>query len=364
MRRCVSAAIWMVLCGSAALADDAEVRKLVERVARGSASEAREAREKLIDGATEPLLRAIGAIDQRPVEEQRRLRGLLAGISARMGARLLRAGLPAADRVLFDAIEEYNPELVEQIFDEDPRRRLAAVRQIPIERNSGAAVLAASKLEDPIEDVAVAALEVLGSLRDEVTARNLIRFVERTTEDLRGAKYGPAEQELATSLVVFVGQSIQLLAEMKSRAALPAIIRAAEFYPRVEAYEKLAPEGEDVVGFYCDVLSKIGDPGAIPVLRGWLGEKGLCANALVSGGEHQKSALITQTRGDAAMLALLRITGQDPAEYGFQMGPEPRCVMGFVEAAVRDAAHRKLRAWFESRGAAASQPATASSGGE
>jgi hypothetical protein len=340
-----------------------EIAALLRRIAADDSIEARDATDELIERLTRPLNRALQAYEPGTIRERRRVEAALSRLTGRIRARLFRAGLSAEERRLFDEFAELNAPLVDRLFDDDPRRRRAALSQIPIEPASGAGVLAVGKLYDSDEDVIVAAFDVIREFGDDtVVMRGLMRVIRATTEVLKGGHYDVNEPWLAEGMAVFAGEAARVLGEQRVRDAAPVIADALTFYQGTplrlfyfHGMAKLYDRTEPI-----DALLAIGDKRAAPALMGLLEDREVSGKKPIAAGNS-----ITRTVGDEALLALLRLYGLSPDDYGFKAGGDERNVIGFVDDKSRQLAVHKFRAWHREHGggAAASQPAAGSPGG-
>ncbi|MCG3127458.1 MAG: hypothetical protein CHACPFDD_02318 [Phycisphaerae bacterium] len=352
-------AIGMMLVALAvpqARGEDDRIARLINRIATGDAQAAEDATDELLRRTVEPISAAIGPMSQRPQSEQLRLRRMLVRLSARLRLALFRAELTPAQRTMLDEFSLAHTELVEQLFDDNPAARLTAIQQIPVEPDTASGLLAVAKINDPDGDVVEAAIELTNSLQDRVVTEALLRFVTDSTAAIRAGYFRPGEQELAANLVALVGQAIRqigVIAEAHpeyARDAAPPLLEALRYYPGT-AFRAVFFPAE-----VAEALGKVGDVRAAPALLELLESREIAANMALGGGK-----LITQTMGDVAHLALLRLFKVDPQEYGFEVGPEPRKVTGFLEQDSRDAARKKLRIWYKEQvearvAAASSQP--------
>ncbi|MBU0638759.1 MAG: hypothetical protein KKB50_07840 [Planctomycetes bacterium] len=331
-----------LLCAAAAAqpADhqppDPQLARLVEQITRGDEDEAKDAADLLIERVIGPVAAALGSIEARPTAEQQRLRRVLARLNAALRIRLVRLDLPEAERKLLDEFAAHYPELVERLFDDDWRRRLAAVQQIPVEPGTGASVLVVLKVNDADADVAEAALDSAAALADEVVVRGLTRFVHDATEALRTGYYGPHEQDVAMVVSLYIARSIEILGQTKASASVPVIVAATRYLAR-------SPYG---VVFdlpkAADALAQIGEEEAVPVLLEFLGQRRVHVHQRVD-----RKTLLTQTEGDAVLLSILRIYRLPPEQFGLQTGPPPQSVAGFPDHAAQQAGHEAFLRWHE-----------------
>lgn len=337
-------------------ADDAELRRLMDRVARGAPQESAVAADLLVERVVAPLEAAM-RFSERGATERQRIATALARIGAALRVRLYRAELAPADRERFDGFMESYPQLVEQVFDEDPGRRRDALGQIPIEKESGASVLALSRVSDWDESVNEAAFDVLRQIRDDTTGRGLVRVIESMvalmSEDSAGRD---ADRELAAAMVA--GEASLVLGEMGWREGAGAVVAAFRLFSRTPyAFFFVLGLGRDTSRDVFEAMGELGDERAIPVLLEYVEQRDVRANASLGPGE-----LITQTRGDHALLCVLRILKLNTADFGFRSSSGARIVSGFLTEEGRAESRRRFRKWCGEHGREfpSSQPASES----
>jgi hypothetical protein len=342
-----------LICGSSLAAqppgdqDSAELKRLVERIARGDDVEAAAASDQLIQRVVGPLTEAIGSLDRRSVEEQMRLRRVLERLTGALRTRLFRMGLPPADARLFDRFAAAYPELVQRLFDADWRVRRAALLQIPLEANTGAGVLVAAKVNDEDEDVAREALRVAARLHDPVVARNLARYIDDATKTIAAGFYGPEQQDIARAVALLVLGSIRVVATAEARESTPVLVDALRFFGRSRYWD---PHQRAVV---IGALGELGDRRAEPALLDFLDDEApLRWKAEVNGKR------ISQTVGDAALLSLLRLYGLEPATFGMHAPPSEEELAGYTDDESRREGHRAFRIWHQQHGQQQRLPAS------
>lgn len=341
--------------------DDARLKRWLEQVVKGDQAESDEAADRIIAKLTDPLTEAIGSLENRPPAEQLRIRALASRLTGALRSKLFRLDLPEPDRKLFDAFAVQYPELTRRLFEDDPRIRLAAVRQIPLEKNTAAGLMIAARVDDSDADVVDAAIEAAGRLADPVVTRGLIRYLNNVIDALEKHIYGPNEDDLEVALTDFSRRIITVLGRCEAREAAPAAIRAFRFFLHspLRQYFQIAETAL--------VLGTLGDESAAPALIELLGGEELRRNMPNPNGK-----LVLQYEGDAALLALLRIYKLDPQSFGMILNPADPTFAGFAENEPRQAAVRQFRIWHRQnadkpaaqRQAPASQPASAPTDGK
>ncbi|MFQ5805365.1 MAG: hypothetical protein ACE5I3_02815 [Phycisphaerae bacterium] len=317
-------------------ADDhtAQVRRLVDKIARGDEVEAAAAGEQLIELVTAPLADAIGPLDTRPVAEQVRLRQVLARLTGALRMRICRLDLPSEDRELFDAFAAAYPELVPRLFDGNYRVRKAAVHQIPLEPRTGAGVLLAAKVNDEDDDVAGTALDVAARLHDAVVARNLTRYIRDATATVRSGFYGPQEQDLARTVALIVFRSIKIVADAEFAQSTSDLVTALQFFGRSRYWDHY--QRSEVMR----ILGKLADTRAAPALLDFLDDP-----ALLRVRNTQPGKRVSETVGDVALLSLLRIYGLRPEDFGLLVPDATQDFAGYADDEARRAGHRAFRIW-------------------
>jgi hypothetical protein len=323
----------LVAPGAAAACDD--LAPLIDQVARGSDSDAEEAADMLIERVVGPLAQAIGSIESRPPEQQRRIRRAVSRIFAATRMRLFRADLPPEDARRFDEFAARRPRIAESLFDEDEQVRRAALERIPLEPGSAAGLLIGSAIID-YGDVSDAALQIAETFHDEVMQRTLTRFVRDETARIRSGYYQGEERDYAIVFAESISQAIRILGRAGARQSVPAILEALAYFPSSPFATAFHLPG------VIEAAGDLGDerlaPALIPLLDS---REALRVRPSATG------RAIKQTIGDASLLALLRIYGIKPEALGFEMTGEGQVHPGFSDDATRLAAHRAFRTWYE-----------------
>ena len=330
--------------------DQARLKRLVDKVARGDEVEAAAAGEQLVELITAPLAEAIGSLESRPIEEQVRLRRVLARVTGALRVRLFRIDLSPEDCQLFDTFAASYPELVERLFDGNHLVRRAAVRQIPLEPNTGAGLLIAAKVNDEDADVAEAALEMAAALHDPVVARALTRYIHDATATVESGFYGPHQQDLALVVALIVARSTLVVADADSTASVPAVVDALRFFGRSKYWDHYHRS------LAIRALGKLGDRRAAPVLLDFLDDPGRLRWRTVPDDKRAN-----ETVGDVTLLSLLRIYELPPADFGLHVVPDSQTFAGYADDQARREGHRAFRIWYQQHakqapGSPASQP--------
>lgn len=310
------------------------MRELVEDVAR---SDQPAAADELINSWVEPLAAALREMDARPREQRLRVARALQRMSANLRARLVRSRLDAEDQVRFDRVFAQQRGLIEELFHDDDRLRLAAIDRIPLEPDSLAGVLLVAKLDDDSAEVIDKALTMARELHDASVLRGARRFSRELLDEVQHAPTDLAEAEAAIVCGTFLDQCGALLAEYGN--------------------------AQDA-GLVAEILDRLADPRLQPFLMhvdktlagmGRIGTERAAAS-LVHYLEHQQvrvlprrenDPMMIRTAGDTALLSLLSIYGLSPDSLGFvKSGPAPG-EWGFRDAETRQRAHLAFRSWYQ-----------------
>ncbi|MBI5863583.1 MAG: hypothetical protein HZB38_03560 [Planctomycetes bacterium] len=340
MRLLIAIGLCVGLAGTVFAQESDPVDKLVERIAKGDQADSRDAADELVELTIGQLAKAIGSLDSRPAEEVERIRAAVGRIAAGLRIRLARTALPEDDRALFDQFRRSYPELIEQLFHDNFRVRQAAVQQIPLDPDTGAGVMLALRIDDEDENVVTAAFEVatkLARLKDPVLARNLGRWIHDVTETTKSGHFGIGQAELKQTLAIFAHRASLLLANCQARAQLPQMLDALRFFGSPQP-DRWSP---DMTAQAAIAIGKLRDERAASVLAGLLDDPRLAELRSPAPG-----ALIAQTVGDAAFVALLNVYELEPGRFGMACAEGEAPVYGFVDDDSRRAAREHLRGWI------------------
>lgn len=311
------------------------LERLIERIAAGDEVESADAADALLREVVDPLAAALGSLESRPLAEQIRITEALRAVHAELRVRLMRADLPPEDRELFDAFRARYPQLVRRLYDDDAYYRLQALQRLPLEPGTGASVLIAEKVADADEEVVDAALRLAAQLRDDVVARGLTRFIRRVMDLVDADYFQPPLEEVELVLGLYTQRCITVLGAAHAKSAVPEILRAVRHFGR--KYQRNLWD----IGEACLALGEIGDARAAPLLLEIRADGSVRRAVNVGPGQ-----MISQTHGDAALLALLRIYELDPSDYRFRSPPNMPELLGFIDDADRTAAHTRFTRWF------------------
>jgi len=316
---------------------DAEnLKRLVDKIARGDEVEADAASERLIEIVTTPVAEAIGSLSDRPMAEQLRLRTTLARLTGALRARLHRLELSPPDRALHDVFARAYPELVERLFDGDWRVRAAAVRQIPVEPNTAAGLLIAAKVNDPDADVALAALDAAAALHDPIVARALTRYIQDAVRALKAGLYGPHQADLERVTALFVQRSIAVVAAAEYEPGAPAAIEALRYFSRTRYWNQTHRAA------VLHSLGKFADPRVVPVLMDFLDDPGFLRWRPVDDDRRASS-----TVGDVVLAELLKRHQLTPEDFNLYVAPDDSTFAGSISEEERQEGRRAFRIWYE-----------------
>ncbi|GMU80288.1 MAG: hypothetical protein AMXMBFR47_01590 [Planctomycetota bacterium] len=332
------AACLMLAPFAVAQSGDAELKKLVDTIARGEEADAEEAADKLVARLVGPLSETIGSLESRPAAEVKRIREAIGRIAGALRMRLYRVDLPEPDRKLFDEFNAQYPLLVRKLFDDSALVRESAVNQIPLDPNTGAGVLLCKAVDDENGDVADVAIEAAAKLHDFVVARGLARYVQGVTEAVAADFYGPAQADVVVTLGVYTAKAFEIIAAAGYTESVPVLIKA------FATWAKPAPNRWDAhaVGQAALSLGRLRDERSREILMQALDDPRIANLRSLGGG----GGLISQTVGDTALLALCEIYELDAARFGVVSVPETDH-RGFADDFARRDGTRALRAWLD-----------------
>ena len=344
LRHCAAVSTFLAFCLAGfvcpARAQDVpssdRLKPLIDKIARGDEVESAAASERLVELVTRPVVEAIGSLEERPIEEQLRLRRTLSRLTGAIRLRVYRLDLTPADRDLFDSFIKAYPELAERLFDGDWRIRKAAVRQIPLEPNTGVGLALAAKINDEDAEVAEVALEAASALHDAVIARALTRYVQDATRAMQAGLYEPQEWELALAVAIIVQRSIDVIAAAEYRPGAPTVAAAFQHFGRTKYWDQANRAA------VLRALGRLKDPQTAPVLLEHLDD-----GSFLRWRAMNPDKRATETLGDVALAALLKIFERTPEEFGLYVTEEDQTFAGYPTDDERNAGHRAFRIWYE-----------------
>lgn len=329
-----------LLVPAAAAQDRSRIRELVERVARGDEVEAEDATRELAEAVAGPLAAAIGSLEARPPAEVVRLRAAVQRVHAAIEMRLRRATLSEADRKLFDDFAEHYGELLHQVFDTRAEVRQAAVGDIPREPNTGAGLVLGFLIDDYDSEVADTALRAAEKMRDPVLTRRVIHYVRDATQAVRQGHFSASQLEIAQEVGAIVCRCCKLLGMYDAKEAAPHVAEALTVFARDPYWP-----GQDTADVVL-VLEKFGDARVTKALLPLIELPELWDSLQTPQGVSLRSTI-----GDRTLLALLRLNGLSPEEFGMTLGTSRRGDFGgFANEEARRESVRKFRGWYERNG--------------
>lgn len=342
--------------------------ELVQRIVGDDPAAAAQATEQLVEQIAGPVTGALGALSDYPMDARLRLDDALRQAYGEMRARLFRAELPPDDRALFDRFAAAYPRVVRGLFAGDGFDRLEALDQVPLEPGTGAGVLLAGCVGDRDPSVSERALDLAMRLKDDVVARNLGRYVAEVMKLVDSGWFKRNHPAYELVIGQNVHRAIRIVGASRAAGATDragGADDAGDPVPSVIAAVRHFATAYDVnlwdVGEIMEALGQLGDERTAEVMLPFLGNATIRRSNVTADGDRA-----TQSIGDAALHALLKIYRLDPARFGFVYGQDGT-FYGFVGAAQRQRAQRAFRAWhhenagkpLEQRGAPRLEPAGA-----
>lgn len=313
------------------------LREAVQAVARSGSAEAQ---DRLIEAWVAPLAESLNAYSNAAREERVRLAVGMQRVTAHLRLRLFRAQLEPADQARLDQILARERPLLEALFHDDDRVRLAALDRIPLEPDTAAGLLIVAKLNDDSLDVIERALAKARALHDASVLRGLRRFTRAALDELPYASAKLEEIEFAIVLGTYLENAAAVLAEFGTADDAPLITEVIEaistpsFRPFLQSLNPIL-----------DSLGRIGDERVAPTLLTYLGDETLQTLARLPNG-----STVSRSTGDAALLALARIYGIPPEALGFVSADPKDLAKGFTDGDRRARAHLAFRKWFDENG--------------
>ena len=312
----------------------ADLKKLFDEIARGAPQDATDATDELIEQFAAPLAAALADLERRPLAEQIRIAAAVQRLYANLQMRLFRNTLPEEDRRLFDSFAKQRPRVVEDIFHEDYEVRERAFESIPLEPGTAAGLLIATKVAYEGE-IPEQARRLAAELHDEVLIRTLIRILNEEMARIKGGFYGGGEPAFPVAATGAINQAIRLLNASDAKMAVPAVAEAVRFFPG-SPYADVFDMHEAIA-----TLGRMGDESVGDVLYKRIGDGDIYRSSPTRGGR-----LAVQTGGDVALIALVRIYGLSPADFGIELDGEGQPA-GFADEATRLAARRMFTEWYD-----------------
>jgi hypothetical protein len=307
--------------------------ELTETVGRLADALGREAdREQAADAlltlqraVLEPVRQHAGDGD---AEVRLRARQTLAEVLLRTRMQRVLAHLPADQEAKLRALRRARPQLFEDVFSDDLPRRIDAVKRIAETDDPDALAepVVTLCLGHPSDELATAAAVAAGTgrYRSDAVVAKLVRMLDRDSAPPYRSRYSydsSSAQQLA----------VTALRKIASPSAVPALLQRMKSNPR------MGDAGLDIA----ETIGASGELGAIPHLLEML------RDTRVRGSFSVNEIKVTRAPCDPALLALVRLTGQDPARYGFVLYEQRNWrLFGFSEYDDRNKALARFRTWW------------------
>ena len=308
---CMSLCVLSMLLGATTLAAAAQpsTEDLIKAILDGKDADG-ELTAEVVDRTLGPLLDVIERHEPKNFAELRELDNLLMRYRAELRLRLIRIGLPEADRKLLDAYMITNPEQVTALLAAPVGQRIRTLNELPLTRDSAIGVLLVALIEDDELTIVDRAIERTRDLHDAVVARNLTRKLGDWLDRAEDDSYRPEEQPYRLLYLQFANKAADILRLCGSAGSAEVLRRGLKLQ-----LDTPLPMGYSGIVSFIQALGELRDAKSIDLLREalqndtthWNGfvEK---TNNAVPGAEPER-VLISQQVGDVALMALLRIYG-------------------------------------------------------
>lgn len=320
--------------------------QLVEVLRAARDDESRAAARRQILALQKACLEALLArADDADPEVRARVRALLDLLVSDARVQRTLAILPPDQRRRLQRLREERPEIFEDMFSNDQARRVRAMDTIARMKDPDALAepLLVMCLNHPSRRLvdAAARAAVTGRYRSDALVAALCRVLARTSEwDWRRAGgygyYDPDGSEDATAQPHWTAlEALMVIRSPHAAGPLLAILGQKNY----DAYRNI------MIG---EALIASGERRAIPTLLDMLDDRGMVSSW--SNGDTS----ISLSRGDVALMILVRLTRQNPASYGFAYHTSSRpyggesSVYGFSKDTDRQTAVQKFRNWWNS----------------
>ncbi len=243
--------------------------------------------------------------------------------------------LSSADRTRVFAFRKANSELVSSVFSARWKKSLAGIRKLGSSQGDDGDPILVYCLSHSSPEVLMAAAEAVASGKFKSDA-----VIDRLNEIIAN---GPPQwwQRMVNSPKPMFKEHAAYVALMKihsprSTGTVLALLldKRPNFWH--DCYSQF---------YQTDLLATIGDKRALPVLLARMGDQNQTMSSTINGKQ------ITSFEGDAALLAAIRISGQDAKDFKMLIekwgGGSSVSVFGFAAQADREEARKKMRAWWE-----------------
>jgi hypothetical protein len=259
---------------------------------------------EVVDRTLGPLLSAIDHADPQTFAQLRELDRLTTLYLTQLRLRLIRMGMPDADRRLLDDWVDLNPEQAARLLAAPLDARLDALNELPLTPGSVTGVLLVALTEDHELEIANQAFKHAAKLHDEVVARNMTRQLAKWLNRAEDESYRPDELPYRLLFLQFANQAAEILRQCEWTGSAEVLRRGLKLQ-----MESRLPAGYDLIWNYVLALGAVRDQAAVPMLLELLGKQRVHWQRNLP--EH--GGLLVQSVGDAALISLLRIYELDPA---------------------------------------------------
>ena len=245
----------------------------------------------------------------------------------------VRASLPKNDRDKFSRLEADRPHLLRDSFSLSWKRRVRAMKEVQTmaDPNALAEPLVVMALRGSPERLVIAAAKAVesGKYHSDRIVEALADILAKTSQNAwRSTRYSSAQPN--------VDQHMPHIAAMKAigRVKNP---NAAPFLLALMSDGRTALDRNAMLA---EALAATGDRRIIPTLLSRLSETRVWTT--MSTGK----SVVTVAPCDPALMALIKLTGQDPKDYKLLKWPRRETFYGFRDRKQRAAAIKKFKDWW------------------
>ena len=271
--------------------------------------------------------------DDPDAEVRVRVREVLArvGVETRVARTL--AKLPARQRGKLARLRSAQPVLFGKIFSDDWPARVAAMEQLAKldDPNALAGPLVALCLRHPGEELRLAAARAAatGRYRSDAVVDALTVVAQQRDDHASWFRHGDEEPRSPA------WHALAALGKLRSKRAAPGLLAALKHAPVYDMRRQ---------AILAETLAATGERRLIPPLMEHLKQSRSSYQTHITG-----VGKLHLAKSDAALLALLKLTGQSADAYGliYREGEHGRLALGFKDKAARRDAIRKFRGWWD-----------------
>ena len=310
-----------------------QVQRLVEMFRSQRYQDRQDAQASLAEINKAYLDALLSHADDKDPEVRSRVLDMLADAIAESRIKRVLAKLSPAQREKLLAFRQAHSQIFKDMFSLNWSIRLRAVKQIAQlpDPNAQAEPLLLLALEHPSRELVVAAAEAAakGQYRSDEMVDALLDVLGQTPQNDWDQGYYDEEQMTPHIAVL---QALQAIRSPRAAAPLLALLLRGEGY-------NLQREGS-----LAEALAATGEKRLIPSLLEEL--KHSQAVSSWSGG----GRTITFAQSDMALLAMVRLTKQDPANYKFvfpALDEHMGSIFGFKDIKDRAEAIKQFKQWWE-----------------